>query len=73
LGNYDEVNRQIVFVPTKPLHHGEEVNVIGTDGIKSLAGAPLKPYQWHFVAGDVDPTRCLAGFERTLVPFAGLS
>lgn len=73
IGQYDEANRRVIFVPTKPLHHGEEIDVIGTAGVKSLAGAPLDPYQWHFVAGDVDPERCLAGFERKTVPFPALT
>ena len=73
LADYDEVNRHMRFMPTQPLHHGEEVYVVGTSGLNSVAGAPLEPYQWHFTAGDFDPERCLAGFNRLAAPFPALT
>ncbi len=70
---YNEVTGNLIFTPTTKFHNGETVNVIGTAALASSAGAPLQPYQWHFVAEAVDPERCLAGFGRVTVPFPALT
>ena len=61
---YNTLARTMTFTPTQRLQHGEQVNVIGTAALRSIPGAPLTPYQWHFTAGKVDPERCLAGFGQ---------
>jgi len=70
---YDALTQSLTFTPTTRLHNGELVTVIGTDALDSHAGAPLQPYQWHFVAEAVDPERCLAGFGQVTVPFPALT
>ena len=56
------MSRTVIYTPTIPFHHGEQISVIGTAALRSLENAPLDPYQWQFIAGKVDPERCLAGF-----------
>lgn len=69
---YDELTRRLTFTPTRPLNHGEQIQIIGTDALKSVYNAPLQPYQWHFTAGYVDPERCLAGYDLLEMPFPAL-
>lgn len=70
---YDALSRTLRLTPTTPLYHGEAVNVIGTSSLRSEAGAPLDPYQWHFTAGTVDTERCLAGFDERTTPILALT
>ncbi|MEZ4733536.1 MAG: FG-GAP-like repeat-containing protein [Caldilineaceae bacterium] len=67
---YDQVLRTLAFTPSMPLHHGEVVDVIGLAALRSVAGAPLAPYQWQFVAGRYVDERCIAEFKpvATVLP-----
>ncbi|MEZ4675357.1 MAG: FG-GAP-like repeat-containing protein [Caldilineaceae bacterium] len=70
---YDIISRTLTYIPSAPFHQGEAIHLIGTSALRSLDDAPLQPYQWHFVAGAVDPERCLAGFTQMTNPFTALT
>ncbi|MCE7980179.1 MAG: DUF11 domain-containing protein [Caldilinea sp. CFX5] len=59
--NYDSNNRAYTFRTLQALQVGETVTIVATDGIKSVAGAPLTPYQWQFVVGRTS-ARCVGEF-----------
>ncbi|MEZ4860815.1 MAG: FG-GAP-like repeat-containing protein [Caldilineaceae bacterium] len=61
--SYDSLRRTLTFTASTPMHHGEVVNVIGKAGLQSVAGAPLTPYQWQYVAGRYVDERCISTFE----------
>lgn len=69
---YSSLGQMLYLTPTVPFYYGEAVNVVGTQGLRSVPGAPLAPYQWHFTAGTVDPERCLAGFDARNTPIPAL-
>ena len=60
--------------PSRNFFTGEQVQVVSTAAISSTGGAPLKPTQWGFTAGPVQP-RCVGSFTEmsTGLPAVGRS
>jgi len=64
--SYNAGNRTYSFHTNRAWKMGETISVIGTDGVKSSAGAPLLPYQWQFTGGRTSP-RCVGEFTHMAV------
>jgi uncharacterized repeat protein (TIGR01451 family) len=60
---YNSSNNTYIYTfrTLQALQVGETVTIIATEGIKSIAGAPLAPYQWQFVVGRTS-VRCVGEF-----------